>query len=62
MDLVTIDVTDIAEVAIGDEIILIGRTEHCRIDVEEHALHTETIPDQILCGLSPRVPRKYVDE
>jgi alanine racemase len=62
MDLVTVDVTDIPDAAIGDEIILIGRTEHCRIDVEEHALHTQTIPYEILCGLSPRVPRKYVDE
>ena len=62
MDLVTVDVTDLPDAAIGDEIILIGRTEHCRIDVEEHALHTQTIPYEILCGLSPRVPRKYVDE
>jgi len=62
MDLVTIDVTDIPDASIGDEIILIGRTEHCRIDVEEHAVHTQTIPYEILCGLSPRVPRKYVDE
>jgi alanine racemase len=62
MDLVTVDVTDIDGVDIGDEVILLGRSDHCRIDVEEHALHTETIPYEILCGLSPRVPRKYVDE
>lgn len=62
MDLVTVDVTDIGDTSIGDEVILIGRTEHCRIDVEEHAMHTQTIPYEILCGLSPRVPRKYVDE
>lgn len=62
MDLVTVDVTNIAGTSIGDEVVLIGRTEHCRIDVEEHAMHTQTIPYEILCGLSPRVPRKYVDE
>lgn len=62
MDLVTVDVTNIAGTSIGDEVILIGRTDHCRIDVEEHAMHTQTIPYEILCGLSPRVPRKYVDE
>lgn len=62
MDLVTVDVTDISGVDLGDEVILLGRTEHCRIDVEEHAMHTQTIPYEILCGLSPRVPRKYVDE
>jgi alanine racemase len=62
MDLVTVDVTDIPGTSIGDEVVLIGRTEHCQIDVEEHAMHTETIPYEILCGLSPRVPRKYVDE
>lgn len=62
MDLVTVDVTNISGTSIGDEVILIGRTEHCRIDVEEHAMHTQTIPYEILCGLSPRVPRKYVEE
>ncbi len=62
MDLVTVDVTNIPGTSIGDEVMLIGRTEHCRIDVEEHAMHTQTIPYEILCGLSPRVPRKYVDE
>ena len=62
MDLVTVDVTDIPGTSIGDEVVLIGRSEHCQIDVEEHAMHTETIPYEILCGLSPRVPRKYVDE
>jgi alanine racemase len=62
MDLVTVDVTDIASADLGDEVILLGRTESCRIDVEEHAMHTLTIPYEILCGLSPRVPRKYVDE
>lgn len=62
MDLVTVDVTNIASTSIGDEVVLIGRTEHCRIDVEEHAMHTQTIPYEILCGLSPRVPRKYVEE
>jgi alanine racemase len=62
MDLVTVDVTGIAGTSIGDEVVLIGRTRHCRIDVEEHAMYTGTIPYEILCGLSPRVPRKYVDE
>jgi alanine racemase len=62
MDLVTVDVTNISGASIGDEVILIGGTEHCRIDVEEHAMYTQTIPYEILCGLSPRVPRKYVEE
>jgi alanine racemase len=61
MDLTTIDVTDIPEAAIGDEVLLIGRSEHCSIGADDQARLAGTIVYEILCGLSPRVPRVYVE-
>lgn len=61
MDLTTVDVTDIAGASLGDEVILIGSSENCKITMEEHAAMAQTIPYEIICGLSPRVPRHYVE-
>ena len=59
MDLTTIDVTGIAGVDIGDEVILIGRTNGKNVDAREHARICETIPYEITCSISKRVPRVY---
>jgi len=61
MDLTMIDVTDIPSAAIGDEVLLIGRSEHCYVGADEQARIARTIVYEILCGLSPRVPRVYVE-
>ncbi len=61
MDLTMIDVTDIPQAAIGDEVLLIGRTPHCSIGADDQARLAGTIVYEILCGLSPRVPRVYVE-
>jgi alanine racemase len=61
MDLTMIDVTDIPAAAIGDEVLLIGRSPHCSIGADDHARLAGTIVYEILCGLSPRVPRVYVE-
>jgi alanine racemase len=61
MDLTMIDVTDIPDTAIGDEVLLIGRTANCSIGADDLARIANTITYEILCGLSPRVPRVYVD-
>ncbi|HWR35211.1 MAG TPA: alanine racemase [Clostridia bacterium] len=61
MDLTTIDVTAIPGVSIGDEVTLMGSSGDCSISVWEHASYAMTVPYEILCGLSPRVPRKYVE-
>lgn len=61
MDLTIVDVTNIPPVHIGDEVTLIGHTESCEIPATEHAQHAGTIVYEILCGLSPRVPRIYVE-
>jgi len=53
MDLVTIDVTDIPNAALGDEVVLLGN----EIRAEEHAAWTGTISYEVFCRISARVPR-----
>lgn len=60
MDLTLIDVTGIP-VEVGDEVILIGEAGKRSITAWEHAGHAQTIPYEILCNISARVPRIYVE-
>ncbi len=60
MDLTIVDVTQIRNVAVGDEVILIGKSSAKTIDAVELARLCETVPYEILCGLSQRVPRVYL--
>ena len=60
MDWTIVDVTGIPEVKVGDEVILIGERGGKRITSEEIAKLSGTISYEITCGISPRVPRKYV--
>lgn len=59
MDLTLIDVTGIAGVEVGDEVILLGSSDGLTVSAQEHADLAETIPYEILCAISKRVPRKY---
>ena len=61
MDWIMLDVTGIADVAIGDQVILIGsdNSGNC-IHVEELATAAGTIPYEFFCGISKRVPRVYL--
>lgn len=61
MDLTTIDVTGIPGVDIGDEVILIGQSARRRITAWEHASFAGSIPYEVLCNISKRVPRRYVE-
>lgn len=60
MDLTIIDVSRIPGVAVGDEVTLIGRDGGKTIEVEELARHYQSIPYEVMCGISKRVPRKYI--
>ncbi len=61
MDLSLLDVTDIPGVAVGDEVILLGKSEHCSIDALEIAQQLGTVPYEVLCSIGKRVPRIYVE-
>lgn len=60
MDLTTVDVSHISGVEIGDEVALLGESNGNSVDAHDHALICHTIPYEILCSISKRVPRIYV--
>jgi alanine racemase len=59
MDLTMIDVTGISGAEVGDEVILLGSSDGLTVSAQEHADLAHTIPYEILCGISKRVPRRY---
>jgi len=61
MNLTTVDVTGIPGVEVGDEVVIIGETAKRKITAWEHANLASTIPYEILCAISSRVHRKYVE-
>ena len=60
MDQIMVDVTDIKDVKIGDEAVLIGSQGNKKITVEELAKSAGTIPYEIVCWISERVKRVYI--
>lgn len=61
MDWIMLDVSNIPDVAVGDEVVLMG-PDGCgnQIHAEELAAWAGTIPYEIFCGISKRVPRVYL--
>jgi alanine racemase len=60
MDLTLVDITQIAGVEEGDDVILIGSSGDLRVDAVEVANLCGTVPYEILCGISKRVPRLHL--
>jgi alanine racemase len=52
-----IDVTDIANVQPGDEVVLLGRQGDAAITADEMANWANTISYEIFTSISARVPR-----
>ncbi|MEP7339828.1 MAG: alanine racemase [Acidobacteriota bacterium] len=59
MDLTILDVTEVADVALGDEVILIGERDGLRISAEDLAAQIGTISYEVVTGISARVPRVF---
>jgi alanine racemase len=59
MDLTIIDVSRVANTNVGDEVILIGSAGDKKVDAIDLARWCESVPYEILCGISQRVPRVY---
>ena len=62
MDLTLVDATDVSGVQIGDEAILIGSSGGLRLTAWDLAQAADTIPYEVLCGISKRVPRVMNDD
>jgi alanine racemase len=61
MDWIMVDVSRVADVETGDEVVLLGSDAEGRsIRAEELADWSGTIPYEFFCGISKRVPRIYV--
>jgi alanine racemase len=54
------DVTDIPDVKMGDDVVLMGKDDNEEITTEELANYAGTIPYEIYCSFNQRVPREYV--
>jgi alanine racemase len=52
MDMIAVDVTGVPKVAAGNRAVIWGEG----LPVEEVAQHADTIPYELLCGVSQRVP------
>jgi alanine racemase len=61
MDMCMVDLEGLGEVAPGEVVTLLGRDySGSKIEVEEAARWMDTIPYEVTCGLSERVPRHYL--
>jgi len=61
MDLIAVDVSAIPNPKEGMNVTLIGQDGKQEVQAWDIALMAETIPYEILCGLSARVPKIYID-
>jgi alanine racemase len=61
MDLSLLDVTDIPGVNVGDEVMLLGRSQQASITALDIAQMLDTVPYEVLCLIGKRVPRLYVE-
>jgi alanine racemase len=61
MDQTIVDVTAIPKASIGDEVVLLGSQGRHSIDAWDLADLAHTIPWEVLCAISARVPRLIVD-
>lgn len=62
MDLTMVDVTDVPGCEVGDDVVLIGRQGAEEIAAWEWARQIGTIPYEVLCSISARIPRVTVGE
>ena len=62
MDLCFVDVTDITDISVGDEVILYGMQGKETIRIESVAKQLNTIPYEVICSVSKRVPRIYINK
>lgn len=61
MDMTMVDLTDVAaRPAVGDEVVLMGKSSTSEITVADLAGWAGTISYEIMCGISKRVPRMYL--
>jgi alanine racemase len=58
MDQLVVEVTDGPPVAVGDEVVLLGRQGQEQVTANEWAARLNTIAYEVVCGFGPRLPRR----
>lgn len=61
MDMCMVDLTDVPGVQVGDEAVLIGSQGGAQVTAAAMAAHCGTIPYEIFCGITQRIPRRYLE-
>ncbi|CDB30512.1 alanine racemase [Firmicutes bacterium CAG:137] len=61
MDMCMVDVTDVPEARVGDPVTVLGTGEDGAPSACGLASQLGTIPYEILCSISKRIPRIYLD-
>lgn len=59
MDQFMIDASQLPDLKVGDEVILLGEDQGVSITVTEMANMLKTIEHEVVCGIAPRVPKFY---
>lgn len=62
MDQLLVDLGPVCDAAVGDQAVLFGRQGAAEITVTELADLSGTINYELVCRVSPRVPRLYINE
>jgi alanine racemase len=62
MDLTTVDITGVPNVSEASRAVLMGEDGRDQITADELAKLSGCIPWEILTGISPRVPRRYLND
>lgn len=62
MDQCMIDVTDLGEIKVGDEVIILGQEGDLRFDADDMAEAIGTINYEVLCMIKQRIPRVYIED
>ena len=62
LDQMMVDVTEIPDVAVGNQVVLIGSQRDASIPIEEIAGQAGSFNYEFLCGISRRVPRYYIKD
>ena len=61
MDQTLVDVTDIPNVKMGDKVVLLGRSGELYYSADDMAQELGTIGYEILCNITKRVQRFYIN-
>lgn len=61
MDMIMADLTDLPEAHVGSEVVLLGKQGKDAISADQLAGWGETIPYEIVCRVSKRMPRVYTN-